>query len=307
MTSDSGLRWWVASLGQALVAATSVRGVLFALAVGSNSVGVTASHGPPPPIWLYRSSDHGRTWHYLSTVPGVLGWEADLVTFTPSVSFALVKSVRNDDPRWAGIRETTDGGRRWIKRSDPCSRPFSRVAVDWTERLAGTSPRSLWLVCGGEPRGDSQAKVVLRSSNDARSWIPVASDLPGEHAPPHDISLAGVLPDPGTTGYFSVASRRDAWLILLGDTHNTIVRTGDGGHTWFRAPRAVEMQSPKQVDLIAHSVVVLTGRAIWVARNGRWGHLISQRLDKAKSAQVVAAQRLVAGIGAQRDRSCRED
>jgi hypothetical protein len=223
-------------------------GLLLVLKAGSVDVSVAVSQhgsdiwalaaGPEKPssgvnavatMWLYDSSNGGRNWTYRSTLPGVRGWEADLARPSANTAFALVNGFGPERASDAGIVETTNGGATWTKRSDPCEEKLAQHGFDWTQRLQAPSPTSLWLFCGTQPSTGTQAKLVERSSNSGQTWTLVASNAPGKHVRSNDIAAIGELPDTGTTGYLSVTSASDAWLILVGNS--MLWKTTDGGHT----------------------------------------------------------------------------
>ena len=233
ISNDGGKRWWRAWLGQAVVAVSQRGSDLWALAAGSTD---SSAVNAIPPLLLYDSSNGGRTWTYRSTLSGVRGFEADLTRPSATTAFALVKPFGSERSTDAGIVETTDGGKSWVKRLDPCDERFSKYGVNSAERLAASSDTSLWLFCGSQPATGIQAKLVERSDNGGRSWRRVASNAPGEHVPPDDIPLEGALPDTGTTGNLSVTSSADAWLVLVGD--DELWKTTDGGHRWVRGAPA---------------------------------------------------------------------
>jgi photosystem II stability/assembly factor-like uncharacterized protein len=264
VSTDGGAQWWSSYLGQGLMAVAARGSDLWALAAGSFS---SSRADAVPPVWLYDSSDGGRTWRYKSSLDGVLGWEADLVRPSASSAFALVKAFRNDVPSDEHLITTSNGGRRWTTRTDPCNTRFSGYAVDWTERLMASSANSLWLLCGSQPSTGTQVKLVERSTDGGRTWSLVASHAPGEHVPPNDIPLVGELPDSGTTGDLLVGSASTAWLILLGN--NVLLVTRNGGRDWTdAAPTLVEEQFPQQFSRTGTTMLVKTQNALWSERDG---------------------------------------
>ena len=86
-------------------------------------------------MWLYDSTNGGRSWTYRSTLPALRGWEADLVRPSANVGFALVKGFGTERAADAGIAETTDGGATWSSRSDPCERNRAARSFGFTQRL----------------------------------------------------------------------------------------------------------------------------------------------------------------------------
>ncbi|MHB1987999.1 MAG: beta propeller repeat protein [Acidimicrobiales bacterium] len=148
------------------------------------------------------------------------------------------------------------------------SRPVQRSQHDHVvPRSSAISARSLWLFSGGPPRSGSQAKVVERSYDGGKTWRLVASNLPGEHVPPNDIPMTGMLADSGTTGLLAVASPLSAWVVLSGQY--VAYRTGDGGPSWLQAA-PLEVQSPQQISVSQASTLVLTRTALWASRHGHW-------------------------------------
>ena len=266
VTTDAGKRWWRAYLGQAVPALSGRGHDLWALAAGAS---ISASGSAAPPMLLYDSENGGRSWKYRSTLPDLRGWEADLSRPSATTAFALVKSFGPDNPADAGIVETTDAGATWTRRSDPCDQELSKRGFSFAERLVVSSPTSLWLFCGSQPSTGVQAKLVERSSDAGRSWTLVASNTPGEHARPDDISAIGSLPDSGMTGYLSATSPSDAWLILTGNS--ALWKTTDGGHTWTKgAPAKIEAQFPQEFSVAGKSMFVKTHNGLWEHSASGW-------------------------------------
>jgi photosystem II stability/assembly factor-like uncharacterized protein len=266
ITTDGGKQWWRAWLGQALVAVSQRGSDLWALAAGPTR---SSSVNAVPLMLLYDSADGGRTWTYRSTLSSVRGWEADLVRPSATTAFALVKPFNPDRASHGGIVQTMNGGATWTNRSDPCTKMFSTYAVDWIERLAASSTRSLWLFCGSQPSTGIQTKLVERSANGGRTWTLVASNTPGEHVPANDISLEGELPNTGTAGDLVVNSQSDASLILIGN--NVLWKTTDGGHTWTHgAPPTVEAQFLQDISTARGSAFVKTQNALWTSSATGW-------------------------------------
>ena len=262
ITTDAGRHWWRAWLGQALLTVSQRGSDLWALAAGSTS---SAAGNSDPPVLLYDSANGGRSWTYRSTLIGVRGWEADLARPSLTTAFALVNGFGSEHPADAGIVETTNGGATWTKLTDPCS----NSRFDFTERLAAPSTTSLWLFCGGQPSTGIQAKLVERSSDAGRSWTLVAADTPGQHVPSNDIPLTGELPAAGATGYVSVTSPSDAWLILTGS--DVLWKTTDGGQIWTDgAPSTIEAQFPQQLSLTDGSLFVKSQNALWEHPAASW-------------------------------------
>ncbi len=125
-------------------------------------------------MWLYDSTNGGRSWTYRSTLPALRGWEADLVRPSATVPFALVKGFGTERAADAGIAETTDGGATWSSRSDPCERNRAARSFGFTQRLQAASPTVLWLFCGAHPSAGTQAELVWRSVNSGQTWKLVA-------------------------------------------------------------------------------------------------------------------------------------
>jgi hypothetical protein len=269
-TSDSGQHWWSALFDNELAAA-AVGNNIWTLVNGFSSTSTLQTAA----VWLYTSTDGGRHWFYKATLPRLSGGFAELVRPTRTTAFALVQSAFGENPKAAGIVETTDGGLTWIRRSDPCtSTTFADYRVDWTEQLQASSNTSLWLFCGSQPATGSQVKLVERSSDGGETWKIVASIAPGEHHPPNDISYLGSLPRTGTTGDLSVTSSSDAWLILI--SNNVLWKTTDGGRTWFEgAPSSVEDQFPQDFSIVGKWIYVKTQNAQWSSVAGKRWTLIS--------------------------------
>ncbi len=270
VTTDAGKRWWRAYLGQAVVAAAQRGSDIWALAAGPQS--------PPSAVnavavmWLYDSTNGGRSWTYRSTLPALRGWEADLARPSANVGFALVKGFGTEQAADAGIVETTDGGATWIRRSDPCERNCGPHSFGFTQRLQAASPTSLWLFCGAKPSAGTQAELVWRSSNSGRTWKLVSASTPGGHVRSGDISAVGELPETGTTGDLSAPSRSAAWLIMPGS--DVLWKTTDGGRVWTAVtPARIDQQIPGEFSLAQRSVFVRMAYALWRRTSGVWKHV----------------------------------
>ncbi len=267
VTTDAGRRWWRAYLGQAVVAAAQHGRDIWALAAGPQSP--PSGLNAVAPMWLYDSTDGGRSWSYRATLPDVRGWEADLARPSANVGFALVKGFGSERAVDAGIVETTDGGTTWTKRSDPCERTRARRSFGFTQRLQADSPTSLWLFCGAQPSAGEQAKLVWRSSNSGQTWTLVDASALGESARSNDIAAAGELPETGTTGDLSAPSRSAAWLILVGS--DVLWKTTDGGRNWTAgAPARIDEQLPQELSIAQRSVFVRTANALWRRSSTGW-------------------------------------
>ncbi len=265
VTTDGGAQWRRASLGQATLAMSAAGGQLWTLA------STARPSSPAPAVQLYVSSDGGRNWTLRSVIPDLRGWQADLDRTSATTAFALVSALKGSSPANDGIVETTNGGRSWVRRNDPCTTRRLGGDSEWTQRLAGTSAGALWLFCGGTPGTGLQPKSVERSANGAATWTAVSVQFADEGVHPEPagaIPAIGYLSSPGASGLLATTSANDASLILGGNS--VLLHSGDGGRNWSPLSAAIDAQFPKQLSVVGKQLVVLTVNALWRGSGTSW-------------------------------------
>jgi photosystem II stability/assembly factor-like uncharacterized protein len=186
---------------------------------------------------LESTDDGGRTWQMRAYEPG---WtdprERDFPRLGRGRDWHEVVDVVDRDSAWTlhwngrrflGLERTEDGGRTWIKVTNPCRLPQEALFTP----LSAPAPRQAWLLCqGGVARNrtgsSGEGKALYSTVDGGRTWKLVAS------TPAKGRSRAGKgLPVPGrvdemwfSTGGFGALLGVDAPLSL----------TMDGGRTWRR-------------------------------------------------------------------------
>jgi len=188
---------------------------------------------------LAATSDGGRTWHRLGSVPG----GSRVVVAGSSRAWVLTRDglLRSDDrgKAWRRISRyplsevsfatarrglgygtrsghelvatTTDGGRSWLRLRFPCR---DDGGADADDAVSLGAPNAAWLICVSEPGAGSQRKWLYRSKDGGRRWR---------------------LRSRGGGGYFAGFSFRveRGWLW---ERRGSFLRTDDGGRTWSPLP-----------------------------------------------------------------------
>jgi len=181
---------------------------------------------------VYRSTDEGRTWTYLSTIdenhgaPGELGWP-DKGVYEPHMGFlsdgrlavfyASEKHVVDEHPYSQIIAEkiSDDGGATWGEEifaawdpDNPGARPGMPV---WTQM------KDKRYILVHELCGSDSCNVYYKISEDGFTWEPgVGTNIPDQVAGPY------------------IASMPDGTLVVTSNAARISV-SGDYGKTWRTA------------------------------------------------------------------------
>ena len=209
-------------------------------------------------VELAVSSDFGRTWRQSAAIPGA-SEGSSLIRASQGRGYVLSRSALGGH-LGSSLVQTTDGGASWKQLADPCANlPY--------QRLGAASAEALWLVCGGVPAGDRQAKSIYFSPNAGRTWRHVASVDLSQRASAGSLGGLGYLVD------VTAVSNQDLCVTLGG---GPVEMTTDGGHTWrpaFTLPGGT--RGAEQVTFVdATHGWALTSRGIWHATEGlHWKYM----------------------------------
>jgi photosystem II stability/assembly factor-like uncharacterized protein len=198
-TDDGGKTWQVVRSGvrvSALAFVSPARG--YGLTPGGN---------------LVATKDGGRSWAVLHS------FHSAFVSSGGPESF----SFPNGHDGWVGVGShlfrTRDGGRSWERLRNPCSTvTFYVGGVSFLDRHRG------YLLCGGQPATDMQAKDVYVSRDGGRTWRlrSCISFVPRARC-------GGRLPSIGHVAGLDFANPK-VGLFFAG--RGGIARTVDGGKRW---------------------------------------------------------------------------
>jgi photosystem II stability/assembly factor-like uncharacterized protein len=178
-----------------------------------------------------RSVDRGRTWR-----PFPLRYVTSFATRDVALAFHLV--VRPDGAQILHLFLTSDAGRTWSPRTNPCSRAVSASAL-----VDLVTPRLGWIACLGQGGAGQENKAVFRTMDGARTWH-------------REATIAGY-------GYpVGISFARDGFGILW-ETRGTLYVTPDGGAHWTAKPAVArpEIDFGRGAAALAHGRgLVLLGR-----------------------------------------------
>jgi hypothetical protein len=187
---------------------------------------------------LYRSRDLGASWDQVTTTGrGLVG--VTTVSFAGEHGWAIGFGGGGNGtpgPDATRLRQTSNGGRTWVDRPDPCIRWWP-IPTD----VRFVSARHGWLLCSGEGSGTMGPAAVLESVDAGVTWTLRAAN--GSWGGP----AAGVAPGGPVEGLaMSDAGRGWIWQGRSGT-----VRTADAGRTWTNSPPG----KPEDIFVKAVSVV----------------------------------------------------
>jgi photosystem II stability/assembly factor-like uncharacterized protein len=220
-------------------------------------------------VGLAISTNGGRSWSRVPGAPPLSESEGGgEVLARVSLDKAYLLSY---GPTAGGLAVTSDAGATWSALADPCVSGWS------SEALAAPGNGQLWLICGGPPSGDGQAKSVYRSVDGGREWSLTASTgfVAGQGAPVGSIPLAGFV------SQLATVSASVAWLGLGG---LGLVQTTDGGRIWKVVPGIDDAGGSADVgvtfiatgnDQIVDGWALGFGYAVWHTTNATDWHLVS--------------------------------
>jgi len=242
-TTDGGRHWRLASLttpSTPEIAAVQPVGTSVWALVGCVSGG--AGTKDPCRGHLAVSTDIGQTWATLASGPTLSGDTYALSRADAQLAYAHATTYLPgpDDP---GIAVTSDGGRTWSYRHDPCTAPIG-------ETLVAHSRSALWLFCAGEPGAGQQLKQIFRSTDQGRHWAGVVNHL--SHFD------AGLFPGSGYLNDLEVVSATTAWVALY---RGGVWSTHDGGHAWTEAPI-------RGSELLADQISFIDANHGWAREDG---------------------------------------
>jgi photosystem II stability/assembly factor-like uncharacterized protein len=225
VTDDGGRTWTRAPIGPIVYDVSAIGANVWALAAAC-----PPTVGTDCPINVEVSTDGGSTWE-----PGPAGAPFDVGSAPPSgVELARVTATRAYalivTSGGATLAFTADAAGSWFVSSVPCAGPF-----DLGAEVALSSTNDLWLICGGQASGGSQAKALYRSSSGGLTWTLVAQTATFAGAPASPAGV-GFLPLIGYVAPYSVGHKNlnvlSSDLAWLFPTKGDVIATTDGGSSW---------------------------------------------------------------------------
>jgi photosystem II stability/assembly factor-like uncharacterized protein len=287
VTADGGRTWVRAPVGPVVSDVSAIGANVWAV-VGTCPITSSAVAGACP-VTVDVSLDAGTTWHPTATAPpvaeepGLSVADQDLelarITLTRAyvLSFAPARAVAGSAS--GGLGYTSDAGRTWSARPDPCPTNF-----DFGQEIAASGTDDLWMVCASQPSAGSQAKALYRSNDGGRQWVLTAAANAPVLSGNVSLPVSGGLPvggyvSPDSLGHenLAVLTPTTAWLF---PDRSGVFKTTDAGHTWSAVSglsRAglVGGGSGNIVFVDAdHGWVCEVGAGIWRTTDGtHWQHL----------------------------------
>jgi photosystem II stability/assembly factor-like uncharacterized protein len=159
----------------------------------------------------------------------------------------------------ATLLTSTDDGRTWTVRADPCGSSGGQEA-DSTQMAVAD---------------DGSLSVLCRTRSGAAAFVRTSTDHGASFGSPH------AAPAGATAFGLGAASAKTLLLVQLGDGQDTLVRTADGGATWSKVATAA---APTSGDLGMAAIGFQSGTT------GRWapggGRVLSTR-DTGKTWESV--------------------
>jgi photosystem II stability/assembly factor-like uncharacterized protein len=237
VTSDGGASWRVTYTGARGMHLYPVRGTQVVYATTGNA--------------MLESSDAGVHWRALSWRPPV----ASFVTPLQGWRLGAATTLANPPP----LYETSDGGRSWSERVDPCVGDYGLPAA-----LSFASASRGWIVCNTEATAGYQGKEVWMTSDGARSWKLKGRTYPiGLPAPKQQV---GNLPGFGYPTGATFLTDGHGWLL---QDRGYMLVTRDGGHSWQHSPLTqLDTIAGQSADLLSDTLgfVLLRGCKVRVVR-----------------------------------------
>lgn len=179
--------------------------------------GGAAGIDPFDPLRIIASTQYGRLWKSTYTVSGIRQWERvnEEMENSRDVAFVapFVQAPSDRRVAYAGrerVWRTSDWGDTWRL-------PGSTAVLDGNPVLSiaifPLDPDRLWAATVPA----AQRAGVYRSSDGARSWVPVTGDLPDRYP----VDIVADYSDPMT-----------AYVVFSGFGTGHLFRTRDGGASW---------------------------------------------------------------------------
>jgi hypothetical protein len=178
VTFDAGRTWRQASIGD---------DVYDVSAIGSNVWAVAGCRQTSTSLCVLtvdQSINGGDTWLtttgpvlYRSSATDAASSPVELARITSQRSYVLTSSVPPGSVPLLALSYTPDSGQSWVQRPVPCAAPY-----DLGAEVAASATDDLWLLCGSQGSGGSQAKELFRSESGGMNWSLTASD--GGYTPP---------------------------------------------------------------------------------------------------------------------------
>jgi photosystem II stability/assembly factor-like uncharacterized protein len=167
---------------------------------------------------MIKSRDGGLHWQHVLTHPAAVSF----VTPIDGWRIGATTTLQHPPP----LEQTSDGGRTWIRHTNPCRRDFGlTVAVSFATRTRG------WLVCATQAAAGYQGKAVWRTDDGGGNWRLESRTHPiGPPEPNHQV---GNLPGFGYATGVSFLADGHGWLW---EDRGWLLTTRDGGSHWRKSP-----------------------------------------------------------------------
>jgi len=242
VSSDGGRSWSQAPIGPVVSDVSAIESGVWAV-VGTCPVSPAGS-APSCPVVVEVSTNGGSRWSPTASTPPVEE-NSSLSISDQDIELARISAQRayvlafgpdgQGGPASGRIAFTSDGGRSWASRPDPCPPSFS-----FGQQLAASSTADLWLTCASQGSAGAQAKALYRSDDGGRAWLLAAAANAPVLSSNVTLDGAGGFPVGGYVTPYSlghenlaVVSSADAWLY---PDRSAVFETTDGGRTWRLAP-----------------------------------------------------------------------
>ena len=254
LTTDAGQTWKKES-GQALAIEVS----------NGTAVRVTTTSPGCPPGCTFKIStaplgSASFTDAKVSGTAGLLGNNVQLIRQGHAAYAEIFQNPAGGaESAQATLLTSTDDGRTWTVRPDPCAQA-SGPEADSAE-MAVADDGSLSVLCRSR---SGQSAFVRTSTNDGASFGP-------QHQTPGGAPSFGL----------GAASAETLLLVQLGTNEDTLMRTGDGGATWTKVATA---PAPTSGDLGLAAIGFQNGTT------GRWAPGRSSVLTTTDAGQTWQTQ-----------------
>jgi photosystem II stability/assembly factor-like uncharacterized protein len=180
---------------------------------------------------LFVTSDGGASWRRISSSTPVNSVSA----VSAEVAWAVATVGKGPGaPVDTTLVRTTDGGRRWLRQTDPCER--TREVGLWAVQFATASSGSV--LCVGQPATDFQPKALFTTTDGGATWQLRSECLLGASRRVGELGCTGYLP-----GIQLLADGRGwEWSDRYG-----LASTSDGGGHWREIAKQVVFDDANNV------------------------------------------------------------
>ena len=200
---------------------------------------------------MLRTDDAGFHWRRI-------GWGPAVVSFiTPLRGWRLGRSRTLGHP--PPLYETTDAGRHWTARVDPCAGDYGLPAA-----LSFASSTRGWIVCNTQATAGYQGKEVWMTSDGGEHWTLKGRTHP--IGPPEPKQQIGNLPGYGYPTGGTFLADRHGWVF---QSRGYMLITDDGGTSWRHSPLTQpDTIAAQSADLLSDTTgfVLLRGCTVRLVR-----------------------------------------